>query len=285
MNTHNSIYESITNTIIESLEAGVRPWNQPWESGSSALPIRSNNIPYQGINILILWIESFNKGYSNSKWMTFKQAQQLGANVKKGERGTRIFFSNVVEKTESDEDGNEKVHLQSYLRSYTVFNIDQIEGLDSEQYQQKCIHEVQEERKASLESFVQNTGAAITEGGDRACYFPNTDKIKIPSFTSFESPESYYATLCHELIHWTGHPTRLNRKLVSKSQIKEYAFEELVAELGSAFLGSNLGITPELPENHASYIASWINILNENHQLIFKAASLAQKAVNFLIQE
>ncbi len=282
MKTHNSIYDSITNTIVESLRAGTRPWNQPWESGSSVLPIRSNNIPYQGINILILWMESFKKGFTSPKWMTFKQAQQLGANVKKGERGTRIFFSNVVEKRESDEDGNEKVHVQSYLRSYTVFNTEQIEGLESENYPQKDI-ESQEERITALETFIGNTGATITEGGDRACYFPNTDKIKIPSFSSFESPESYYATLCHELIHWTGHPTRLNRKLVSKSQIKEYAFEELVAELGSAFLGSKLGITPELPENHASYIASWISILNENHKMIFKAASLAQKAVSFLL--
>lgn len=285
MKTHNSIYESITQSIVERLKEGVRPWHQPWKSGSTTLPLRSNGIPYQGINVLILWMQSAQMGYTSSKWMTFKQAQELGGSVKKGERGTHIFYSNTVEKTTTDEEGNEELHKQSFLRSYSVFNVAQIQGLPAEFYGVPATGGLSpKERIASLEAFAKSTDAQIEEGGDRACYFPSLDKINMPPFASFETPESYYATLCHELVHWTGHPSRLNRELSSKNKIEAYAFEELVAELGSAFLASILGITPGVSESHVDYLGSWIALLEGNHSLIFKAASLAQRAVEFLLE-
>lgn len=283
MKTTTSLYESITAKIIESLTAGVRPWHKPWASSKSFLPLRYNGIPYQGINVLILWITSTEKGFTSPTWMTFKQAEVLGGHVKKGEHGTPICYADTVRKESMNDEGEQEVKQFSFLRSYIVFNVDQIEGLPSQYYHVPTKALSPDERIASLEAFVSGTGAIITEEGDRACYIPSLDVIKMPLFSSFDSPECYYATLCHELVHWTGHPSRLDRKIKNSFGSSDYAFEELVAEIGSAFLASILGFTPLILENHVSYIDSWLEALGKDHQMIFRAASHAQKAVEFLI--
>ena len=283
MKTSTSLYESITNKIIESLKEGVLPWHKPWASSNTFLPLRYNGIPYQGINTLLLWIVSSDLGYTSPTWMTFKQAQELGGHVKKGERGTPVCYADTIHKESTNDQGEQEVKHFSFLRSYTVFNVEQIEGLPSQYYIKPTQGFSSDERIASLEAFVSSTGASITEGGDRASYIPSLDIIKMPPFASFDSPECYYATLCHELVHWTGHPSRLDRKITNGFGSKDYAFEELVAELGSAFLAGHLGFTPQIPDNHASYIASWIKALGQDHQMIFRAAGLAQKAVEFLM--
>lgn len=285
MKTSTSLYESITNKIIESLKEGVLPWHKPWASSNTFLPLRYNGIPYQGINTLLLWIVSSDLGYTSPTWMTFKQAQELGGHVKKGERGTSICYADTVHKESTNDQGEQEVKHFSFLRSYTVFNVEQIEGLPSQYYTKPPKGLSSDERIASLEAFVSSSGANITEGGDRASYIPSLDIINMPPFASFDSPECYYATLCHELVHWTGHPSRLDRKITNGFGSKDYAFEELVAELGSAFLAGHVGFAPRVLDNHASYIASWIKILDQDHQMIFRAAGLAQKAVEFLLDQ
>lgn len=206
-------------------------------------------------------------GHNSSTWMTFKQAQDLGGHVKKGATGTPLCYANIVQKESVNETGEEEVKRFSFLKSYTVFNVDQIEGLPSSYYSKVADGAT---RIDSLEAFIQSTGATITEEGDRACYIPSIDAIRMPKIEAFDSPECYYATLCHELVHWTGHESRLDRKIVGGFGSKDYAFEELVAEIGSAFLSSILGISPMTPDNHMSYIDSWLTALEKDQQMVFR---------------
>ena len=271
-------YQEITNQIIEALEQGVKPWVCPWDiTVSSGLPQNlSTQSYYQGMNIMLLWMSAMKQQFSSSQWVTFKQAKGLGGNIRKGEKGTRIFFYKMVKKKEAvDEDD-----VYPMLKTYTVFNCDQVDGLSPSVEVEETPARTEIEVIDEVESFINSTKAAISWTGQRAFFRPSTDEIVLPSRERFHRTADCYATVLHELTHWTGHSTRLNREMTGQFGSKDYAFEELCAELGSAFLMSDLGIVGEV--QHDSYISSWLEALRNDKRYVFKAASKASQAHAFL---
>ena len=280
------LYQHVTNRILEDLERGVRPWLKPWSAsnvGGSILPRRHNGIPYQGVNVLLLWSEAMARGYTATTWMTFRQALELGAHVRKGETGTLVVFADRITRAEDGQNGESIERSIPYLKSYTVFNVEQIEGLPPKYLPQAPAPISAETRHAQAEGFIAATRAIIRFGEDRAFYAPAFDVIQLPPLPAFRDTESYYGTALHELTHWTGHPSRCARELNGhRFGSESYAFEELVAELGSAFLCAELGITPEVRDDHAAYLASWLAVLKQDKRAIFAAASQAQRAADYL---
>lgn len=282
------VYQTITDRIVAELEQGVRPWLKPWSAGNAdgriVLPRRHNGIAYRGVNILNLWMASLDKGYAAPVWMTFKQAIDLGSCVRKGEKGTLTVYADSVTRAEMDEaTGEEATREIHYMKGYTVFNVEQIDGLPEHYYGKPAPRLAPFPRIERAEAFFAATGARISNGGDRAYYAIGPDHIRMPPFEAFKDAESYYATLAHEGTHWTRHPSRLDRSFGQKRFGDHgYAMEELVAELGSAFLCADLELTPEVRDDHASYLGHWLGILKADKRAIFTAASYAQKACDFL---
>jgi len=281
------IYTRITNRIIADLEQGVRPWFKPWNAehaaGRITKPLRHNGVPYKGINVIMLWSDAMAKGFTCPIWMTYKQAQEIGGQVRKGETGSLVVFANTVTRTETTEAGEETEREIPFMKGYTVFNGEQIDGLP-DQYRATAAPTLDPvSRIDHAEQFFAATGADIRHGGNRAYYAIQPDYVQMPDFVTFRDAESYYATLAHEMTHWTRHPSRLDRDLGRKRWGDEgYAAEELVAELGSAFLSTELGITPEVREDHAAYIGSWLKVLKDDKRAIFTAAAHAQRAADYL---
>jgi antirestriction protein ArdC len=282
------VYDKITNQIVAELEKGVRPWHKPWNAehaaGRITRPLRSNGIPYQGVNVLMLWSAALDKDYAAPIWMTFKQALELKANVRKGEHGSLVVYADKIIRTETDTDtGEESERAIPFMKGYTVFNVEQIDGLPEYYYAKPAPRTEAVQRIERAEKFFAATRATVRHGGAMAYYSVTHDHMQMPPFESFRDAESYYATRAHEGTHWTRHPSRLNRDFGRKRFGDEgYAVEELVAELGSAFLCADLELTPEVREDHASYIASWIKVLKNDKRAIFSAASHAQRAADFL---
>jgi antirestriction protein ArdC len=282
------VYQRVTNQIVASLETGIRPWMKPWSGAHAAgritRPLRGNGIPYQGINVLMLWGAAMEKGYSAPIWLTFKQALALGGSVRKGERGSLVVFASSFTRTEANEaTGEESERDIPFLKGYTVFNAEQIDGLPAHFLAPAAPRLDPVQRIAHAETFFAATGANVRHGGDRAYYRISTDDVQLPHFETFRDAESYYATLAHELTHWTRHPSRLNREFGRKRFGDEgYAMEELVAELGAAFVCADLDLTPEPRPDHAAYIANWLTVLKNDKRAIFTAASFAQRAADFL---
>jgi antirestriction protein ArdC len=282
------VYQRITDQIVSELEKGVRSWMKPWHAehtaGRITRPLRGNGIPYRGINVLILWSAAIEKGYAAPVWMTFKQAIELKANVRKGERGSLVVYADKILQTETDaKTGEEAERIVPFMKGYTVFNVEQIDGLPEHFYAKPSALVDTLQRIERAERFFADTGATIRHGGTMAYYNISQDFVQMPPFECFRDAESYYATLAHETTHWTRHQSRLSREFGRKRFGDEgYAMEELVAELGSAFLSADLDLTPSVREDHASYIASWIKILKDDKRAIFTAASHAQRAADFL---
>jgi antirestriction protein ArdC len=281
------IYTRITGQIVASLEKGVRPWMKPWSGENAAgritRPLRHNGTPYSGVNILMLWGASLEHGFSSPSWMTFKQALDLNAHVRKGEKGSLVVYANTFTRTEEDAEGHEVEHEIPFLKGYTVFNVEQIEGLPEHFYLKPEPKFTAVERIDHAEAFFAATRADIRYRGGRAYYAQEADYIQLPPIESFLDAESFYATLAHETTHWTKHPSRIERDFGRKSWGDEgYAREELVAELGAAFLCADLELTPEVRDDHASYIATWLTVLKNDNRAIFQAAAHAQRAVDFL---
>lgn len=280
-------YSKITNLIVQELEKGVRPWFKPWNAehaaGRITRPLRHNGQPYSGINVLTLWTEATAQGFSCPIWMTYKQAQELGAQVRKGEKGSPVVFADRLHRKETDDNGDEVSREIPFLKGYTVFNCEQIEGLPAHYTAPAAPVLDPVQRIESIEQFFAKTGADIRHSGDRAYYAIQNDYVQMPPFETFHDAESYYATLAHEMTHWTRHEKRLNREFGRKRWGDEgYAAEELVAELGSVFLSADLGLTPEPREDHASYIAHWLTVLKNDNRAIFTAAAHAERACGFL---
>lgn len=283
--TRIDVYSSVTQRIIADLEKGVRPWQKPWSvanaEGSIMRPLRYNGLPYRGVNVLLLWGEAMAKGYASPFWMTFKQAGELGGHVRKGEHGGLVVYADKYTKTETDENGDKIEKQIAFMKGYTVFNVEQIEGLPAHYYA-KPEPPPPVARIDRAEAFFAATGAIVKHGGGRAFYSQALDIIGMPPRESFESPESYCGTLAHELTHWTAHPSRLARELGKRYGDHAYAAEELVAEMGAAFLCADLAITPEVGEDHAQYLATWLKVLKKDNRAIFTAAAQAQRAADFL---
>ena len=281
------VYSRVTDRIIADLEKGVRPWMKPWNAGNTVgritRPLRHNGQPYSGINILMLWASGMEHGFTTPYWMTFKQAQEFGAHVRKGEKSSLVVYANKITVTESDKEGEEAEREIAFMKGYAVFNCEQIEGLPAHYYAKPEPRFTSVQRIDHAEKFFAATRADIRYRGGRAYYALEPDYIQLPPIEAFESAESFYATLAHETTHWTRHATRLDRDMGRKAWGDEgYAREELVAELGAAFLCADLEITPETREDHASYIASWLEVLKGDKRAIFSAAAHAQRAADFL---
>lgn len=287
--TRVDIYARITERIIAQLEEGVRPWVQPWRAGNAAgritRPLRHNGEPYSGMNVLLLWSEAMARGYAAPIWMTFKQARELGAHVRKGQTSSTVIYASRFTKTETDARGDEVERDITFLRAYGVFNVEQIEGLPEHYYHRPAPVIDPVERIERADRFFAHAGAKVRHGGSRAFYAPSSDHIQMPPFETFRDAASYVAVLSHEHIHWTAKADRVGRDLTRYAKDKtERAREELVAEIGSALLCADLGIVPELEPrpDHAAYVGSWLSVLGDDKRAIFQAAAHAQRAVNFL---
>jgi antirestriction protein ArdC len=281
------VYEKITGRIVAELEQGVIPWHKPWNAehaaGRITRPLRHNGQPYQGINVVMLWSEAVTRGYAAPIWMTFKQAQELGAFVRKGEHGSLVVYADRFTKTETNETGQEVEQSIPFLKGYTVFNVEQIEGLPAQYHAPAAPALDPVARDQEAERFFASLGADIRHGGNQAYYAAGSDHVQMPPFETFRDPVSYYATLAHECTHWTKHERRLARDFGRKRWGDEgYAIEELVAELGAAFLCADLGLTPEPRPDHAAYIASWLKVLKDDRRAVFTAAGHAQRAADYL---
>jgi antirestriction protein ArdC len=246
--------------------------------------LRHNGIPYKGINVVMLWSAAVTKGYACPLWLTYKQAIELGGHVRKGETGELVIYANRITRTETDDEGEVSEREIPFLKGYTVFNAEQCHGLPAHYYasaETPALTPMQ--RIEAADRFFAATGADIRHGGTRAYYAVGPDYVQMPPFETFRDAESYYATLAHETTHFTRHPSRLNRDFGRQRFGDEgYAVEELVAELGVAFLCADLDLTPEVREDHAAYIASWITVLKNDKRAIFSAAAHAQRAVDYL---
>ncbi|CAM6053277.1 unnamed protein product [Sphagnum tenellum] len=287
MSEKEDVYSRVTDKIIADLERGNLTWLQPWQAGHRAgpvsRPLRAGGIAYRGVNVLMLWAAAMEKGYNCPLWLTYKQASELGGQVRKGEKGSLVVYANKITKTETDTTGADVKIDIPFMKGYTVFNTEQIDGLPGHYYATPAPLNGDIEPLDAVDRFFANTKLTIKHGGSSAFYSPSRDIVQIPELKAFRDAESYYATLAHEMTHWTRHESRLNRDLGRKRfGDAGYAMEELVAEIGAAFLCADLGITPETRDDHAAYIASWLKVLKDDRRAIFTAASHAQKAADFL---
>jgi antirestriction protein ArdC len=275
------IYQTVTDQIIAAIEAGAGEWQMPWHRAGGVQPINVESQKfYRGINVLALWVSDQVNGFGSSVWGTYKQWQEQGAQVRAGSKGTQIVFYKSLQPGEptEGEDGDRTDRPRFVARGFTVFNASQVDGFDAEP-----VHTRSEiDRINYADEFISSTGAQIEHGGGRAYYAPQPDRIQMPPLNYFREIIPYYGTLLHELVHWSGAKTRLDRTFGDRFGDQAYAFEELVAELGAAYLCSSLGITVQVRKDHAQYIENWLKVLKNDKRAIFTAASLAQKATDFL---
>lgn len=281
---HKDPHQDVTDRIIADLETGVRPWTRPWTDGGPGVrPLRHDGQPYHGVNVLMLWAEAALRGYAVPVWMTFRQALALGGAVRRGERGVGVVYANPLTSSDSDDRDGERERPIGFLKRYTVFNLGQIEGLDDRYPTAPAAVLDPGLKVAAAEAFFAATGAVIRHGGGQAYYAPGPDRIQMPAFETFTDAEGYYATLGHETTHWTRHPSRLDRDFGRQRYGDDaYAREELVAELGAAFLCADLGLALEPRPDHAAYLASWLQVLRQDKRFIFAAAAHAERAVAYL---
>jgi antirestriction protein ArdC len=287
------IYQQVTDRIIAQLESGTRPWQRSWTdangqtfTGNMQRPLRENGVPYTGVNTIALWSAAQARGFASRYWMTYKGAAEHGGQVRKGAKSELAFYVGRHTVTDEAPNGEESERQIAFMRCYSVFNCDEIDGLAPRFYAERpeILEPADEARIAAVDSFVAYTGAAVSHGGNRAFYSPMQDFVRMPAFGQFDSAESYYATLLHELAHWTGHDSRLARgfALTKRWGDDNYACEELVAELSAAFLCADLSVSAEPRADHANYLASWLRVLKADNRAIFKAATMADKAAGFL---
>jgi len=282
-----NLYDEVTHRIVTELEAGRFPWVQPWGRAGAVAPGLPRNAltarTYRGVNVLMLWGAVIQHGWPSQSWLTFRQALEAGGNVRKGEKGTTVVFTDrftpEAEKERARTTG-EDARTVAFLKTFTVFNVAQCEGLrpglatDPAPLPEREIVPLAEEVIAA-------SGVDFRIGGERAFYVPSRDYVQVPPQPAFFKQIDYYRTALHELTHATGHPSRLARKFGTSFGSKDYAREELVAEMGSAFLCAALGIAPTV--RHADYLASWLEVLREDNRAIFRAASAATKAADWLL--
>ncbi len=273
------IYQTVTDQILEAMETATGQGRRLWDAQPS-LPLNlATSKPYSGMNILILWGAALSRGFKSLYWLTYKQASDMGGQVRKGEHSELCIFYKPWESQETNaETGEAETKTGAVLKSFRVFNLDQIDGIQSPATRARPAFEV----LADAERLLQNTPAPIREGGARACYIPSLDEIHMPARETFISPEAFYSVAYHEATHSTGHQSRLARQFSTRFGDEAYAMEELVAELGAAFLCAEVGILPTTREDHAQYLANWVRVLRSDRKAIFTAAAAASKAAAFI---
>lgn len=268
----------ITGRIIEELKEGVAPWVRPWDPRGAIPRNRCTGRPYTGGNIIRLWDAATVHGYASSEWMTFVQARKRGGHVRAGERATKILAFGLRSVQVTNESGEESEQLRPFGRWCSLFNLEQVDGVDPKPVPERSEFQSIDE----VDRFLVDVGADCRHGGDRACYSPTGDFIRLPRPADFTDPASYYAVSLHEHAHWTGHSSRLCRGIEQLSGMNdpEYAREELVAELSAAFLCGEFGIAGAL--QHPEYLGPWVDLLSADPSVLIQAATKASKAVEFL---
>ena len=282
-----NLYDEVTARIIAELEAGRLPWVQPWGRTDTTGPGLPRNAltgrNYSGVNVLILWGAIIEHGFPTQSWLTFRQAQEAGGCVMKGEHGVTVVYSDrftpETEKERARRDGDE-ARAVPFLKRFTVFNVAQCEGLRAGLASDPAPL-LDREIVPVAEDVIAASGVDFRIGGSQAFYAPDPDFVQVPPQPAFFEQINYYRTCLHELTHATGHPKRLGRDLKNAFGSKDYAREELIAEMGAAFLCAALGIAPTV--RHADYIGSWLEVLREDSRAIFRAASAATKAADWLL--
>ncbi len=276
------LYAEVSARIIAELEAGATPWVKPWSATPGAnTPCNAvSNRPYSGCNVVLLWMAQA-AGYRAPRFLTFKQALELGGNVRKGERGTKVYFVKQLQVRDEGADDNSSTRLVPMMREYTVFNVDQCESLPDGINTGKPVRVRNPDTRDELaDAFLCATSADIREGHGEACYIPSRDFVSMPAFAGFKGADHFYNVAFHELTHWTGHKARLDRDLWNRFGSHAYAAEELVAELGAAFLCAEFGFDGDV--RNAGYIANWIELLKADKRAFFTACSRASKATDYL---
>ena len=279
-------YQEVTDKVIAALERGTKPWRQPWDDnrcGGPELPVNgATGRAYHGINVLVLAMSSFAFGGGDPRFCTYKQAAERGWQVRKGERGTQVFFFKRLQVTDeaAAPEAEHRTRHVPLLKAHTVFHASQLDGVPP--YVAPGVVEAPWRRPEAAALILGNSGATIRTGGNRAFYVPSADYINLPNDGAFDSPFRWAAVVLHEASHWAGGPDRLNRDLSGRFGSRSYAAEELVAELASVFIGAVLGLPCDIPD-HADYVAEWITILRGDRREIFRAAAAAQKAADYLL--
>jgi len=281
-----SLYSDVTSRIIAELEEGRLPWVQPWDSAACGCTMPQNGGTgrrYSGINILILWAEVVHRGFASQRWLTYRQAAAAGGNVRRGEQGTIICYADrFTPKAEAEAARGEdrEARQVAFLKRFTVFNVEQCDGLP-EAFTPDAVAIDPVLAVAEADALIAASGAQFQIGGGEAFYSPSHDFVQVPPQAAFAEPINWYRTALHELGHWTGHRSRLDRDQKGGFGSEAYAKEELVAEMAAAFTCASLGIAPSV--RHSDYIASWLSVLRGDEKAIFRAASQASKATDFLL--
>jgi antirestriction protein ArdC len=275
----------ITDAIIARLELGTRPWKKPWTGTPTPRPLRSCGTPYRGANIFWLWMMADMMGYASPYWMTYRQADALGGQVRRGQRSTiAIFYKSYGKQVEDPATGEPATEARRVLKSYPIFNTDQIDGLPARfRPAPAAARPVDADRLAELTAFFETIPAVTRHGGSDAFYDPIADYIQLPAPEAFIDVDRYGATRAHESAHWSGAKHRLNREFGERFGDEKYAAEELVAELASAILGAELGLPVDHLDDHASYISHWLRILKRDPRALLTIASKADEAANYLL--
>jgi len=280
------LYAAVTGRIIAALERGAPPWVRPWSQDVDAMPVNAaGRRPYRGINALLLTLEANSQGYPLNRWLTYRQASELGGQVRRGERGTTVVLwrlrkLSATANTYPDE-GEPDLHERviPLLRAFTVFNLAQVDGVPTAL---QAVEHYHWDPDARAEDLLQMSGATIRHGGSRAFYRPGDDEIHLPPPRAFPDAGRYYATALHELTHWSSHPSRCNRQLGHRFGDDAYAAEELIAEMGAAFLCAHCRLDGDL--HHAGYLGSWLKVLRTDKRAIFVAATRGQQAADYILR-
>lgn len=281
-----SLYSEVTGRIVAELEEGRLPWVQPWDSAVCGCTMPQNagtGRKYSGINVLILWAEVIHRGFASQRWLTYWQAQAAGGNVRRGEKGTIICYAGRFTpkaETEAARGEDREARQVAFLKRFTVFNVEQCEGLP-EAFTPDAVAIDPVLAIAETDALIAASGAKFQIGGGEAFYSPSHDFVQVPPQAAFPEPINWYRTALHELGHWTGHCSRLDRDQKGGFGLEAYAKEELVAEMAAAFTCASLGIAPTV--RHSDYIASWLSVLRGDEKAIFRAASQASKATDYLL--
>lgn len=292
--THLDIYQYVTDRIITALENGVRPWIKPWNNVCT-LPQNVSGRYYNGINILLLQLTAIEKGYTQSKWISVKKINKLGGKIRKGEKATKIVNYHPISKEKCDENGQvildengyPEIEHFAFITAFSVFNIEQCENLPENLFDKPQTSPSDLQKIAKVKQITSGMNVKINHGNNNQAYYkPSTDSIIMPNRSQFDTEQNYYSVLLHEIVHATGHKDRLNRDGITSTKAKFgnqiYAFEELIAEMGSAFLCTALGF--DTISNHANYIDSWLKILKSDKKAIFRASGHARRAIDYLLQ-
>jgi antirestriction protein ArdC len=279
------VYRKVTDAIINAIEQGAGTYRMPWivrqDKGFSPISIATVK-PYRGVNTIVLWAEAQSKGFASALWGTYQQWQAIGGQVRKGQHGSPVVYWGTYDAKEAQEPDDEtESRTRLFCKGYVVFNLEQVDGVKLPKRLEPKLSA--NERIAHAESFFVRVGVPVLDGGNRAYYRPDTDTVHMPEFAQFPEAAGFYGVLAHESTHWTSHASRCNRDLGKRFGDDQYAIEELIAELGSAYTMASLQLELTPRQDHAAYIQSWLRVLKADSRAIFTAASQAQKACDWLI--